>query len=99
MVGELTALAGTRMPEEIRIVAGVEASVAEPARLLGLLPGKRYLFLGLPLLLALPQQQIRAIVAHELGHYSRAHTRLAPVAYRGRLHHFVDTTRRAAHQL
>ena len=84
MVGELAQRAGTRMPEEIRIVTGVDASVSERARLLGLLPGKRYLFLGLPILLALPQQQIRAIVAHELGHYSRAHTRMAPVAYRGR---------------
>jgi len=84
MVGELAAAARTHMPEEIRIVTGVEASVAERVRLLGLLPGKRYLFLGLPLLLCLPRQQIRAIIAHELGHYSRAHTRMAPVAYRGR---------------
>lgn len=84
MVGELAGAARTRMPEEIRIVTGVEASVAERARLLGLLPGKRELFLGLPLLLCLSQQQIRAVIAHELGHYSRAHTRMAPVAYRGR---------------
>ena len=84
MVDELAAQAGTRVPDEIRIVTGVEASVSERARLLGLLPGRRYLFVGLPLLICLPPNQIRAIIAHELGHYSRAHTRMAPVAYRGR---------------
>lgn len=84
MVGELAATAGTRVPDEIRIVTGVEASVSERVRLLGLLPGRRYLFVGLPLLICLPPNQIRAIIAHELGHYSRAHTRMAPVAYRGR---------------
>jgi len=84
MVAELAEAARTRMPDEIRIVTGVEASVAERVRFLGLLPGTRYLFLGLPLLLCLPERQIRAVIAHELGHYSRAHTRMAPVAYRGR---------------
>lgn len=84
MVRELASLAHTRIPDEIRIVAEVNAAVSEDTRFLGLLPGKRYLYLGLPLLQSLSSRQIRAIVAHELGHYSHAHTRLASIAYRGR---------------
>ena len=86
--GEVRALAqavGTRAPEEIRIVGDVNAAVSEQARLLGLIAGRRYLYLGLPLLTAFTVDQFRAVVAHEFGHYSGAHTRFAGAAYRGRL--------------
>jgi hypothetical protein len=63
----------------------VNAAVSEHAKLLGLIPGRRYLYLGLPLLQSLTVPQLRAVLAHELGHYSGAHTRLGAVAYRGRL--------------
>ncbi len=86
--GEVRALAqaaGTRAPEEIRVIGDVNAAVSEHARLLGLIPGRRYLYLGLPLMYALTVDQFRAVVAHELGHYSGSHTRLGAVAYRGRM--------------
>jgi Zn-dependent protease with chaperone function len=76
---------GTRTPDEIRLVPEVNAAVSEDAKLLGLVGGRRRLYLGMPLLQALSVDQLRSVVAHELGHYSGAHTRLGAVAYRGRL--------------
>jgi Zn-dependent protease with chaperone function len=76
---------GTRMPDEIRLVPEVNAAVSEDARLLGLVGGRRRLYLGMPLLQALSVDQLRSVIAHELGHYSGKHTRLGAVAYRGRL--------------
>ena len=76
---------GTRAPDELRIVPEVNAAVSEHAKLLGLIPGRRYLYIGLPLLQAMTVDQMRAVLAHELGHYSGAHTRLGAVAYRGRI--------------
>ncbi|WP_246001661.1 M48 family metallopeptidase [Allorhizocola rhizosphaerae] len=76
---------GARAPDEIRIVGDVNAAVSENAKLMGLIPGRRMLYIGLPLLQALSMSQTRAVLAHEMGHYSGAHTRLGGVAYRGRL--------------
>lgn len=74
---------GTRPPDEIWLVGGVNAGVSEDARLLGLKAGTRRLFLGVPLVLALSRRQLRSVLAHELGHYSGRHTALGPVTYRG----------------
>ncbi len=81
----LAGAVGTRAPDEIRIVGDVNAAVSENAKLMGLIPGRRMLYIGLPLLQALTLSQARAVLAHEMGHYSGAHTRLGGVAYRGRL--------------
>lgn len=84
---EVRALAGevgTRAPDEIRLVAEVNAAVSEDARLLGLVPGTRRLYVGVPLLLGLTPLELRSVLAHELGHYSARHTALAPVTYRGK---------------
>ena len=50
---------------------------------LGLIGGHRRMYLGVPLLQGLSVTQLRAVLAHEFGHYSGAHTRLGPIAYRG----------------
>ncbi|MFE6229485.1 M48 family metallopeptidase, partial [Streptomyces sp. NPDC057854] len=83
-VRELAQAAHTRAPDEIRLVADVNAAVSEDTRLLGLVGGTRRLYLGVPLLQGLSAAQLRSVLAHELGHYSRSHTRLGPLAYRGR---------------
>ncbi len=75
----------TRRPDQILLVPDVNAAVTEEARLLGLLSGRRTMLLGVPLLQAFSVAQLRSVLAHELGHYSGSHTRLAPVAYRGRV--------------
>ncbi|HYN93765.1 MAG TPA: M48 family metallopeptidase [Pilimelia sp.] len=85
VVHQLAGEVGTRVPDEIRLVPEINAAVQENARLLGLVGGRRRLYIGLPLLLTLSVDQLRAVLAHELGHYSGLHTRLGAVAYRGRL--------------
>ncbi|MFC7530326.1 M48 family metallopeptidase [Actinoplanes sp. GCM10030250] len=84
-VREMAVAAGTRAPDEIRLVPEVNAAVSEDTELLGLVSGRRRLYLGMPLLQTFTVDQMRSVVAHELGHYSGSHTRLAAVAYRGRL--------------
>jgi Zn-dependent protease with chaperone function len=85
LVRSLATEVGTRTPDEIRLVPEVNAAVSEDARMLGLVGGRRRLYLGMPLLQALSVDQLRSVIAHELGHYSGKHTRLGAVAYRGRL--------------
>jgi Zn-dependent protease with chaperone function len=76
---------GTRGPDEIRIDSEVGAAVWEHGHLLGLLPGKRRMVIGAPLLLALSPTQLDAVLAHEFGHYSNSDTRLGALAGRGRV--------------
>ncbi|MBP2475069.1 Zn-dependent protease with chaperone function [Crossiella equi] len=83
VVEELAELAGTRPPDEITLIGEVNAAVREDTRLLGLRPGTRHLMIGLPLLAGLTVAELRAVLAHELGHYGRGHSRFAAVAYRG----------------
>lgn len=85
LVQHLATEVGTRTPDEIRLVPEVNAAVSEDTKLLGLIGGRRLLYLGMPLLQALSVDQLRSVVAHELGHYSGKHTRVGAVAYRGRL--------------
>lgn len=84
-VHELATAVGTRVPDEIRVVPEVNAAVSEDSKLLGLVGGRRILYVGLPLLQAMSVDQLRAVLAHELGHYSGRDTRFGGVAYRGRL--------------
>lgn len=82
-VDELAGSVGTAPPDAIRLTAEVNASVTEHASFLGLLPGRRTLYLGLPLLAGLPPAELRAVLAHELGHFSRRHGRFGALAHRG----------------
>lgn len=75
---------GTRPPAEIRLVPTVNAAVGEDVRLMGLLPGRRRMYLGVPLLIGLTVNQLDAVLSHELGHYSNRDVRLAPTTVRGR---------------
>ncbi|MEU9578925.1 M48 family metallopeptidase [Streptomyces chilikensis] len=84
VVRELAAAAGTRAPDGIILTADVNASVMEHPRLGGLLPGRRSLHIGLPLLTGLSEAQFRSVLAHEYGHYVGGDTRLGPVVARGR---------------
>jgi Zn-dependent protease with chaperone function len=82
-VRAIAAAMGTRAPDDIRLVPEANAAVQEDARLLGLRRGRRHLYVGVPLLQALTFDQVRAALAHELGHYSQRHTRLGMLTYRG----------------
>ncbi|MGW3266837.1 M48 family metalloprotease [Streptomyces sp. NPDC001056] len=97
-VRELAERVHTRPPGEIRIVPGAVAMVQEDARMLGLVPGERRLFLGVALLLGLPEAELDAVLGHELGHYAHHDTRLGNLvaALRGRLAHTVGTLKERA---
>ncbi|MFI0940325.1 M48 family metalloprotease [Streptomyces sp. NPDC021020] len=75
---------GERPPQELYLTFDVNASVAEQSRLLGLLPGRRRLTVGVPLLVGLDRAELRSVLAHEFGHYTNGDTRLGAAALRGR---------------
>ena len=83
LVRDVAGRIGTRPPDEIWLVPEVNAAVTETAGMLGLRPGRRYMMIGLPLLATMNVDQIRAVLGHELGHYSNADTRLGELSYRG----------------
>jgi hypothetical protein len=84
MVRALCDKIGVRLPDEIHLIAEPRAMIHEETRSLGLRPGSLHLFLGLPLLVGLSVDQLKAVITHELGHYSTRDTRLSPLIYRGR---------------
>lgn len=65
------------MPEEVYLVGDVNAWVGRRGGFLGR-GGRRTMGLGLPLLRALTVTQLRAVVAHEFGHFHGGDTRLGP---------------------
>jgi len=69
------------MPQEVYLVHDVNAWVAERSGLLGL-NRKRIMGIGLPLLQILNTSQLRAVLAHEFGHYHGGDTALGPAIYR-----------------
>ncbi|MFI9593122.1 M48 family metallopeptidase [Nonomuraea sp. NPDC052265] len=85
VVEDLARRVRTAPPDEIRLVPEVNAAVSEDTRFLGLRATRRRMFVGLPLLQTLTVDEMRAVLGHELGHYSGAHTRLGAPVYRGRV--------------
>ncbi|MFJ6488409.1 M48 family metallopeptidase [Streptomyces californicus] len=85
-VRDIAQQVGTRAPDEILLTGDVNAAVSEDSRLLGLAGGTRRLRIGLPLMTGLSESGLRAVLAHEMGHYGNADTRLAAVSERGRVH-------------
>ena len=85
VVDAAAAAAGVRPPDAIVAVADATVTAAERTRLLGLVGGRRDLYLGLPLLQAWDDDRVHAALAHELAHASPLAGRWAPVAYRGRV--------------
>ena len=71
-------------PTEIWLVDAVQAGVWQSSWLLGLIPGRRRMVLGLPLLSGLTTAEFDAVVAHELGHFAHGDTRLSGVVARNR---------------
>ena len=61
------------------------ASAAETRGWFGVLGTQCALTLGVPLLVALDREQVLAVIAHELGHFSRRHGRLGQWLYRARV--------------
>ena len=75
--------AGQEMPAEVYLVPDVNAWVSQRGGFLGL-GGRRIMGLGLPLLQAVSVPELRAILAHEFGHYFGGDVKLGPLVYRTR---------------
>ena len=84
MVGDLCDGLNAPMPQKIVLSDELNAAAHQSAGLLSLIGVRRTLILGIPLLRVLSVDELRAVVAHELGHLSRQHGRLGHWIYRVR---------------
>jgi Zn-dependent protease with chaperone function len=85
MIDAAATAAGVRAPQAVIVVADAAATLHQRSHLLGLIGGRRDLYLGFPLIEAWDAARLRAIVAHELAHGTRRLSPIAPLAYRGRV--------------
>lgn len=82
MVNEISDAVRAPRPHEIRIGLRANAAACQRPILRVFGPYRNSLLIGLPLLMGLEADQLRAAIAHELGHFSRAHGKLAAWVYR-----------------
>lgn len=71
------------LPEEVFLVAQVNAFVADRGGILGF-GSRRVMGIGLPLVAVLNVAELRAVLAHEFAHYYGGDTRLGPFVYKTR---------------
>jgi Zn-dependent protease with chaperone function len=84
MLDELAHSLQVRRPQTVLLTDTYNAGVVSLPRL-GVLPWfKNYLLLGMPLMQSVSEAELRAVLAHELGHLSAAHGRLGSWVYRVR---------------
>jgi Zn-dependent protease with chaperone function len=83
LVRELADVAADSAPDELYLVPTAGAAVTADTRLLGLQVKRRRLYLGAPLLAALDEGQLRAVLTHELAHYGNHDTRFGGITHRG----------------
>ncbi len=82
-LGEVARATQQDMPNEVYLVGDVNAWVAQRGGLLGI--GSRPVMgIGLPLMQSVTVMQLRAIIAHEFGHYHGGDTKLGPWIYKTR---------------
>jgi hypothetical protein len=84
LVRELSEAVGTRPPDEIFLVPHAEVAVSEETRLLGLRVLGRRMSIGAPLLAALDEGRLHAVLVREIGRYANNDTRFSGPAERGR---------------
>ncbi len=80
---EVASAVGQPMPAEVYLIPQVNAWVAQRGGLMGF-GSRRVMGLGLPLLQILKTASLRAVLAHEFGHYHGGDTRLGPWVYKTR---------------
>ncbi|GAA4933608.1 hypothetical protein GCM10023237_64800 [Streptomyces coeruleoprunus] len=83
LVEDCCAALDCRTPHEVLLVPEANAYMQEDGWLLGLLAGRRRLYVGAGLLTGLTVDQLRFVLAHELGHHARGDGRLGALTYAG----------------
>jgi Zn-dependent protease with chaperone function len=69
----------------VLMTVDMNAAVVETPRFGGLFGWHRHLIIGLPMLILLSAEEMKAVLAHELGHLSGRHGRLAAWSWRVRV--------------
>jgi Zn-dependent protease with chaperone function len=80
---EIAATTEQEMPREVYLVPELNAFVTLRGGVMGI-GSRRVMGLGLPLLQVLSVMQLRAVLAHEFGHYYGGDTALGPWVYKTR---------------
>lgn len=80
MIAELSQATNEAMPSEVYLIPDVNAFVAQRGGILAI-GSRRVMGLGLPLMRVLSVTQVRAVLAHEFGHYYAGDTKLGPLVY------------------
>jgi heat shock protein HtpX len=75
--------AGQPMPAEVYLVPDVNAWVSQRGGVMGI-GGRRIMGIGLALLQMLKVSELRAVIAHEFGHYHGGDVKLGPLVYKTR---------------
>ncbi len=93
---------GRPMVHHVLIVNDLTAALVQHPRSALLMTFRNYLIIGAPLMLGMTPDQFKSVIAHELGHLTREHGRLASWIYR--LHRLWDriltqTEKRPGHPL
>lgn len=82
-IDDIARAAEQTAPAEVYLVPDVNAFVMQRGGLLGF-GSRRVMGIGLPLLQVLSVTELRAVLAHEFGHYHGGDTALGPFIYRTR---------------
>jgi Zn-dependent protease with chaperone function len=82
-VGGVAQATGQAMPAEVYLIPDVNAWVSQRGGLMGF-GSRRVMGLGLPLLQALSVPQLRAVLAHEFGHFHGGDVKIGPWIYKTR---------------
>ncbi|MBK9030941.1 MAG: M48 family metalloprotease [Myxococcales bacterium] len=79
----VAAATGEAMPVHVYLVNDVNAFVTQRGGLMGV-GSRRVMGLGLPLMRTLTVSELRAVIAHEMGHFYGGDTKLGPWIYKTR---------------
>jgi len=82
-IQQVAAATGQKMPAEIYLDRDVNAWVAQRGGIMGF-GSRRAMALGLSLMRVLSVSELRAVLAHEFGHYHGGDTKLGPWVYKTR---------------
>lgn len=82
-IERIASATGQRKPAHVYLVPDVNAFVAQRGGIMGF-GSRRVMGIGLPLMRTLQVDELRAVLAHEMGHFYGGDTRLGPWIYKTR---------------
>ncbi|NVB77439.1 MAG: M48 family metalloprotease [Kofleriaceae bacterium] len=82
-IARICALTGEQLPRHVYLMFAMNAFVAQRGGIMGF-GSQRVMGVGLPLMRVLQVSELRAVLAHEMGHFAAGDTRLSPWIYKTR---------------